>query len=210
MAQNQFTDRLEKLREYLEIATIQEFVDRLNEEARSPVPYATARRYHNDNREPPVTYLVEVARVFDVSLRWLLLGEAEWRETSRRVRDEFSEITDRQITDAVLKNLGRPPLPPFVVDGQSVQPKRPLPVAAPWAGPIRELCGRLWDIRATSASDSNKPIPEYEEVAALLGDALAAPLQVLGLKWDDMSYQRRNDYILGTVVVLSGAIGPRP
>ena len=210
MAHNQFTDRLEKLREHLGIATVQEFVDRLSEGARKPIPYATARRYHNDNREPPVTYMVEVAKVFDVSLRWLLLNEGPLRETSRQVRSELSEIEDRQITDTILKKLGRPAEPPIIVEGQSVQVDRPLPPVASWAGPVRELCSRFWDIEATAASDADKPLPEFEKTSAKIGAALAAPLRELELEWDDMSEQERDDYVLGTVVVLSNAIGPRP
>ena len=87
---------------------------------------------------------------------------------------------------------------------------RPLPRPAAWSYPLLELWGRWWDIQATSAVDADEPLPEYDETAADLGDALAAPLRLLGLQWDDLSDQQRNDYILGTVVVLSNVIGPQP
>ncbi len=212
MAHTPYVARLEELRvKVLGIDTVQEFVDRLNADARKVIPYATARRYHKD-REPPVTYLVKVAQAFDVSLRWLLLGEGDVKETTRRVRRELDEVRDKEITAVMLDKLGRPPEAPIIIEGQPVQPggPRPLPGAAIWSGSIRELCGRWWDLRATEAIDAGEPPPDFEEAAEALGDALAAPLRALGLQWDDMSEQKRNDYILGAVVVLSNAIGPRP
>lgn len=87
-------ERLERLRDELGMRSYQEFLDCLNQEAEEPFPYATARRYHRD-REPSVSYIVEVSRVFGVSLEWLLYGKGNMLVTGYQAPspDEHTEET---------------------------------------------------------------------------------------------------------------------
>lgn len=76
MSQNTYSERLELLRERLGVESLQDFVDHVNRNAAGEeVPYATARKYHHDNRRPSVVYLDRVARAFDVHAEWLLTGQ---------------------------------------------------------------------------------------------------------------------------------------
>ena len=171
----------------------------------------------DDGPNPPHDFLREAAAILrPVRATWLATGDGEMTHSAQQREREVNLVEDRarKITAIVLDQLGRPPEPPFFIGDESVPAEsigpRPLPQAAAWSYPLLELWGRLWDIHATAAVDADKPPPEYDETAEGIGDALAAPLRVLGIGWDDMSDQQRNDYLLGTLVVLSGAIGPRP
>jgi len=66
--------RLERVRERFGIPTLKEFHKRLTEGREYGVSYEAVRNYHYD-RKAPADYLGQVAKVFGVRLRWLVLGE---------------------------------------------------------------------------------------------------------------------------------------
>ena len=74
----EMAQRLEHVRKMRGIPTLSEFHRKLieprDEGDAFQVSYAAARNYHYD-RDAPASYLVRVADVFGVRLRWLLTGE---------------------------------------------------------------------------------------------------------------------------------------
>ena len=87
MAHTSYQERLEAVRKHFKIPSLQEFVDRLNEDSEDPVPYATARRYHNTDRKPPAEYLVRVWNAFPgTRLDYLLGGEGPITNQEARAR----------------------------------------------------------------------------------------------------------------------------
>ncbi len=65
--------RLEYVRGHSNCTTLRDFWRELTLDGAYQVSYEAVRNYHHD-REPPVEYLVQVARVFDVDLEWLATG----------------------------------------------------------------------------------------------------------------------------------------
>ena len=66
-------ERLEHVRGQVKCITLRDFWRELTVESGYHVSYEAVRNYHHD-REPPVEYLVQVARVFGVDLQWLATG----------------------------------------------------------------------------------------------------------------------------------------
>lgn len=71
--------RLEHVRGHSRCVTLRDFWRELTLDGDYQVSYEAVRNYHHD-REPPVEYLVQVARVFDVDLEWLATGEGGDRQ----------------------------------------------------------------------------------------------------------------------------------
>lgn len=95
--------RLEKVREKHGVPTVRDFIDRLNEaDGDFQVKYDTARRYHRD-REASADYYARVARVFGVSLEWLITGDREMDEEEELVRDV--EEAAARLEDYLTDNL---------------------------------------------------------------------------------------------------------
>ena len=77
-------ERLEHVRGRVSCSTLRDFWRELTLDGGYQVSYEAMRNYHHD-REPPVEYLVQVARVFGVDLEWLATGEGgAWGDTGNR------------------------------------------------------------------------------------------------------------------------------
>ena len=78
-------ERLEHVRGRVHCSTLRDFWRELTLDGGYRVSYEAIRNYHHD-REPPMEYLVQVARVFGVDLEWLATGEGgAWGDTGNRV-----------------------------------------------------------------------------------------------------------------------------
>lgn len=110
-----FAQRLEQVRrDIAHLPTLQEFHAALiarREGERDPfqVSYPSVRQYHRD-RDPPVSYLTRVAKVFGVRLEWLATGEggmtahqAELEAERRAATERFERrrVEDAAVIDAV-------------------------------------------------------------------------------------------------------------
>lgn len=130
MAKTAYAERLGKLMERAGIETLQEFVERLNEGAETPFPYATVRRYHQD-REPSIPYLVRVAGVFGARLDWLITGTEPVFEDSLSSTAGFGQFKEAlAVRDSVLRGMGV----------TTVMSYRYLPS---WVAPTMDACTHL-------------------------------------------------------------------
>lgn len=97
-------ERLEHVRQIRGVPTLSEFHRRLIEQRGEgdsfQVSYAAARNYHYD-REAPASYLVRVADVFDVRLRWLLTGEGRPTEIEEQLRPAEADPVRADTRDRV-------------------------------------------------------------------------------------------------------------
>ena len=102
--ENEWSERLEIIRERTGLSTFSLFVERLRRHIPGGLPVPTARTWHT-RRQPSLDYLTAVVLEFGVSAHWLLIGEGAPFEPG--VLEGYPESDHEPISEAVLGWLFR-------------------------------------------------------------------------------------------------------
>lgn len=178
--------RLERVRTQSGFPSLRSFWQKLIDgwDEGAAVSYEAVRGYHF-NREPPADYLARVADVFGYRLEWLVTGKGAARSTHER---------EAETTHAVLSALfgaanGLRPLGVWGVDQLALAA---VPNVAMWIGPV----GAGMTPEGMSEED------RYVRAAQMLGEAIAAPLRVLGLDPSEWPEPVKAQYVMPMLATL--------
>jgi len=169
-------------------------------------------RYLKGDPAPPSTFLRAVAPILGVRREWLQFGEGEMHHRAQLLRERMEQKDNyesrrqtqaRKTTHTLLIQLGLSTDP--IYESATGHPRIVAERAASWSYPLSDLLVRWWDRLACNASDTNRQLPDEEETADRLGRAIVAPLRELGIRWENLKDEHRNDYILGMITLLSHA-----
>jgi hypothetical protein len=194
-------ERLEFVRNQSHCDTLRDFWRELTTNSGYQVSYEAARNYHHD-REPPVDYLVQVARTFDVELKWLATGEGNpWRNGDNGETEELAPEEgngdrlqweyERGIRDYLRRYDQLTPLASAVV---------------------LRTCDRLFRDAQLRSRMSGKSGPTRAYVGRFVGKAIAGPLvnAVAGtVQTRDLHPWQIETYVLGICGALTALI-PNP
>ncbi|MCG6954959.1 MAG: helix-turn-helix domain containing protein [Gemmatimonadetes bacterium] len=207
-------ERLEHVRGRVRCSTLRDFWRELTLDGAYQVSYEAIRNYHHD-REPPVEYLVQVARVFGVDLQWLATGEGgAWGDTvngngagngngavNGNGHDTRPEVADdvgdarRGYEEGIREHLRRfDQLPPLA------------------ATVMLRTCDRLYRDAHLRTGLTGHAGPTRAYVGRFVGKAVAGPLvnAVAGtVKTSDLHPWQLETYVLGICGALTALI-PNP
>lgn len=172
--QTEIARRLEEVRGKAGILSLRAFWEKLKEgwgKEEGLVSYEAVRNYHYD-RDPPVSYLSRVSKVFEYRLAWLAAGDG-----LPTVEEEERAVVERRRRED--------PLSAAALEGL----RETMPLASHLTYEWRHLTGvaikladslRLYGGGAESAE-------EYHRAAGrLLGRCIGGPLEMLRVKIDDV------------------------
>ncbi len=189
--------RLEYIRtEIAGLSKLSEFHGRLvdataaDREEGTAYTYEAVRKYHH-NREPPRDYIAAVLAAFPrLNAEWLIRGEGEPLKSSAQLRAE-------QMRDDTFAAFYRES-PTFRLHGIGAQTASGVfGVAVSIAANLIKARGSTWDV---SGSEDEAEI--VRRAGAALGQALAAPLDPLGLDASQWSSEVKAQYVAGVLSAL--------
>ncbi|MEJ2206042.1 MAG: hypothetical protein P8170_18255 [Gemmatimonadota bacterium] len=195
-------ERLEHVRGHVNCGTLRDFWRELTADGGYQVSYEAVRNYHHD-REPPVEYLVQVARVFGVDLEWLATGDGGAWGASENGNGNGARLETRDIEDEArreyeagirehLRRFGR--LPPLAADV------------------MLRTCDRFYRDAHLRSRLNGKGGPTRAYVGRFVGKAVAGPLvnAVAGtVRTSDLHPWQLESYVLGICGALTALI-PNP
>lgn len=154
--------RLEYVRREAQSRTLKDFWRRLTGDGSYDISYEAVRNYHS-HRDPPVDYLVQVSRVFGVSLKWLATGEGNpWHSngySSELAQRALEKARKQEFEDALREVF-------FYFDSLP-----PLAMAM-----VLKTCERLHRDAHFRAGLSQRTGPTRAYIGRFVGKALAGPL----------------------------------
>jgi hypothetical protein len=194
-------ERLEHVRRNVHCVTLRDFWRELTVEGGYQISYEAVRNYHHD-REPPVDYLVQVAKVFDADLHWLATGQGSaWAPSengngvSTEAEAEPEDDAGRAYEAGMRDHLRRyDQLPPLAVTV------------------LLRTCDRFYRDAQLRARLKGKAGPTRPYVGRFVGKAVAGPLvnAVAGtVRTSDLHPWQIENYVLGVCGALSSLI-PNP
>jgi transcriptional regulator with XRE-family HTH domain len=211
-------ERLEHVRDSRGL-TLKEFHERLG--GREFVSYSAVRNYELD-RDPPVSYLLQVSRNFAIRLEWLLTGDGARTEAEQ-------EGTDAASTGVLRLGRGmesraakvRALVSREVAEALGVNPPPSGASAPEWLPGAVVLWSRLRTALQIAprtrlprskvrTPDLHQQERHWEELARVTGQAIAAPLNALGI---DLSAARDTDlsnYVLAVCAALAPIVQRSP
>lgn len=191
--------RLEFVRSNVQCTTLRDFWRELTSDGEYQISYEAVRNYHYD-REPPVEYLVQVAKVFDVDLQWLATGQGQPWGSGEAPGEAAAEAAAadsmrREYEEGIRDHL------------RQYDHFPPLAVAV-----ILRTCDRLYRDAQLRSRTAGKSGPTRSYIGRFVGKAVAGPLvnAVAGtVKSSELHPWQIESYVLGICGALTALI-PNP
>ena len=189
---NPYSRRLEHVRKTIAGGiTLKEFHSRLfwllqDDGTRFDVSYSAARNYHYD-REPPLSYINQVAKVFRLRPEWLLTEQGAVMKEEGASRAEPIQRLRIAVYNAFREELG--PLIPIGVEGIDQIIHTAVPIIA------------LLNKKRGDEHGLNEHT-RYVEAASSLGRAVASPLHQLTLDPTEWTEAIKAQYVLQAIAAV--------